>query len=75
MIIRRDNKEEKGKLIESINWNERHNRKDREERKKNIDYSRSAESKNNESGRLDYRESKKIDREDSKLTGNNKREG
>ena len=48
MITKRDNKEKKGKLIESINWNERHNRKGREESKKNIDSSRSAESKNNE---------------------------
>ena len=75
MITKRDNKEKKGKLIESINWNERHNRKGREESKKNIDSSRSAESKNNELGRLDYRDSKKIDKEESKRIDNNKREG
>lgn len=75
MIIKRDNKEKKGKLIESINWNERRNRKGREESKKNIDSSRSAESKNNELGRLDYRDSKKIDKEESKRIDNNKREG
>lgn len=75
MITKRDNKEKKGKLIESINWNERRNRKGREESKKNIDSSRSAESKNNELGRLDYRDSKKIDKEESKRIDNNKREG
>jgi len=75
MITKRDNKEKKERQTESIIWSERHNRKGKEGRKKNIGYRRSEESKNKELGRLDYRESKKIDREENKPIGNNKKEG